>query len=58
VNLPQNLTLVNDDWVAERIECDPDWIVHVLPGGEAVIFDTSPAPMPATIENTPRRFVL
>jgi hypothetical protein len=33
VNLLQNLTLVNDDWVAERVECDPDGIVtYFAPG--------------------------
>ena len=36
-NLLQNLTLVNDDWVAERLECDPDGIVHALSGGDAAI---------------------
>jgi hypothetical protein len=55
VNLLQDLTLVNDDRVTERVEWDPDGIVHVLPGGDAVISIPARLKMPATIENTPVR---
>jgi hypothetical protein len=49
VNLLQNLTLVNDDWVAERVECDLD----VLPVATPLSSIPARLKMPATIENTP-----
>jgi hypothetical protein len=49
-NLLQNLTLVNDDWVAERLECDPDGIVHARSGGDAAISIPNQLKMPGTIE--------